>query len=87
MNELQIAQCVAFEALSREKQMSVLQKDGVYIGKLKEGEGTRLLYQYQAIYVEVEYEVHRKHIKGVRCFADTAILDQYILSEGFDKTS
>lgn len=86
MNELQIAQCSAFEALTREEQMSVLQKDGVYVGKLKDGEGTRLLYQYQAIYVEVKYEVHRKHIREVSCFSDTAILDQYILSEGFDKT-
>ena len=86
MSELQIAQCLAFDALSREEQMDVLQKEGVYIGKLKEGEGTRLLYQYQSIYVEVCYEVYRKHIREVHCFVDTAILDRYIMSEGFDKT-
>lgn len=87
MGELQTEQCLAFDALSRDEQMDALQKEGVYIGKLRQGEGTRLLYQYQAIYIEVIYEVHRKYIRDVHCFADTDILDQYIMSDGFDRAT
>jgi hypothetical protein len=45
MNDRQAAMCLAFEAMKREEQMEVLQKEGIYIGKLRAGEGTTLLYQ------------------------------------------
>lgn len=84
MNELQAALCAAFEAMGQESQMNTLQREGVYIGKIKAGTGTRLLYQYDSIYVEVIYAVHRTHIASVNCFSDTAILDRYLSSSDFD---
>jgi hypothetical protein len=84
MNEMQSALCSAFEAMERSRQMDQLQNEGVYIGKVKAGEGTKLLYQYETIYVEVVYTVHRTHIKEVHCFSDTTILDRYLSSTEFD---
>lgn len=84
MNQLQADLCAAFEAMERDSQMDLLQKEGIYIGKLKSSDGTKLLYQYQSIYVEVIYIVHRVHILEVRCFTDTAILDRYFSSSDFD---
>ncbi|HEY1021394.1 MAG TPA: hypothetical protein VGE06_03740 [Flavisolibacter sp.] len=84
MNEQQTALCLAFDALERERQMDALQKEGVYIGKLKAAKSVKLLYQYQSIYVEVIYTVYRTHITSVHCFTDTAILDQYFSSSDFD---
>ena len=84
MNEQQSALCLAFEALERDSQMNALQKEGVFIGKLKAGKGVKLLYQYQSIYVEVVYAVYRSHITAVHCFSDTGILDRYLSSSDFD---
>ncbi|HEV7332269.1 MAG TPA: hypothetical protein VGN63_14625 [Flavisolibacter sp.] len=84
MNEQQTALCLAFEALERDRQMDALQREGVYIGKLKSGEEVKLLYQYQSIYVEVIYAVYRTHITAVHCFTDTRILDLYLSSTDFD---
>jgi hypothetical protein len=84
MNEKQAALCVAFDAMERERQMEVLQKDGIYIGKLKAGMGTTLLYQYQTIYVEVVYSAHRLHVTEVHCYTDTTVLDRYFSSLDFD---
>jgi hypothetical protein len=85
MNQQQTALCVAFEAMEHDKQMDTLQKEGVYVGKLKEGTGTRLLYQYQTVYVEVIYLVHRLQVAEVHCFTDTGVLDRYLSSPDFDK--
>ncbi|HEY0040994.1 MAG TPA: hypothetical protein VGB71_10040 [Flavisolibacter sp.] len=84
MNELQAALCAAFEAMEQERQMNTLQREGVYIGKVKAGIGTKLLYQYESIYVEVVYAVHRTHIVSVNCFTDTTILDRYLSASDFD---
>jgi hypothetical protein len=84
MSEKQTALCVAFDAMEREKQMDVLQKEGVYIGKLTVGTGTKLLYQYQTIYVEVVYSAHRLHVTEVHCHMDTTVLDRYFSSLDFD---
>lgn len=77
MNSIQTARCEAFLAMNQEEQMNNLQRDGVYIGKKENGRATSLLYQYQTIYVEVHYAVHRSKVDRVICHADTAILDQY----------
>lgn len=84
MNKKLVALCMAFDAMEREKQMDVLQKEGVYIGKVKVGTGTKLLYQYQTIYVEVVYSVHRLHVTEVHCYTDTVVLDRYLSSMDFD---
>ena len=84
MNQLKANACTGFLSLSREEQMDQLQSEGIYIGKLNAGESTTLLYQYQTIYVEVVYTVHRTHVESVHCFTDTAILDRYLSSSGFD---
>ena len=84
MNQLQAAVCAAFEALEQNEQMDLLHKEGVYIGKIKSGTGTILLYQYQTVYVEVVYAVHRTHIISVHCFTDTVVLDRYLSSSDFD---
>ena len=80
MTELQAAMCAEFETMDREQQMDALQKDGVYIGKLKT-DGHRLLYQYHTVYVEIVYSIHRTDIKEIRCLTDTAILDNYLSSD------
>jgi hypothetical protein len=85
MNQLQLAECVEFEAMSRDKQMNALRRHGVYVGKLKNLGGTKLLYQYRSIYVEVVYKVHRHDIEDVQCFADTDILDLYLTYDNFEK--
>jgi hypothetical protein len=85
MSEVQAALSVAVEALALEAQIDLIQKDGAYIGKVKQGTGTMLLYQYQSIYVEVHYAVHRSDITAVRCFADTTILDRYLASDATDE--
>jgi hypothetical protein len=84
MDQQQAAFCLAFEALESDRQMDALQKEGVYIGKLKAAKSVKLLYQYQSIYVEVIYAVYRTHITAVHCFTDTVILDQYFSSTDFD---
>ena len=84
MSEVQAALCAAFETLSVDRQMDLLQKEGIYIGKVKQGKGTILLYQYQSIYVEVHYAVHRSKITAVCCFADTTVLDRYLASDSWD---
>lgn len=84
MNELQAAVCAAFEALEQNDQMDLLHQEGVYIGKIKSGSGTILLYQYHTVYVEVVYSVHRLHVAEIRCFTDTAVLDRYLSSSDFD---
>lgn len=70
--------------MEQEKQMNTLQQEGVYIGKLKSGIGTRLLYQYDSIYVEVIYAVHRTKVLEVNCFTDTTVLDSYLSASDFD---
>ena len=85
MTELQATLCAEFEAMTREEQMDALQKEGVYIGKLKT-DGHRLLYQYGAIYVEIIYTVHRTNIEHMRCHIDTTILDDYFLSSEGEET-
>ena len=80
MTASQMAMCAAFEAMDREQQLEVLQKEGVYIGKLKTG-GHRLLYQYKTIYVEIIYTVHRGEVQQIHCHTDTTILDAYFSAE------
>jgi hypothetical protein len=85
MNQLQEVQCVAFEAMSLERQMEALQQDGVYIGKRKLSQGTKLLYQWHSIYIEITYSKHRNEVQNVYCFTNTSILDQYLPASDVDE--
>lgn len=77
MNKIQERICEAFLALSQEKQLNQLQSEGVYIGKKANATSTSLLYQYQTIYVEVHYAVHRTKVETIVCHTETEILDRY----------
>lgn len=87
MNAMQQTMCETFLGWDTRTQMDVLHKEGVYIGKLKEGGVYRMLYQYQAIYVEVVYASYRKIVETVNCFTEPDVLDRYLASENFDRSA
>ena len=67
-----------FKCLSIPEQVSLLYDQGVYVGKRRNGSEVLLLYQLDSFYVEVRYWSYRRHVKGIRCSAGTAILDPYL---------
>ena len=67
-----------FSLLEENEQLDILFKDGVYIGKRKEGGRSILLYQLEGFYVEVYYLKHRSHAVKVKCFRSTLFLDPYL---------
>lgn len=67
-----------FKELTEERQLDILQQDGVYVGKRKLGEQTVVLYQLSGFYVEVFYEHYRKKIERIITSDNTDILQPYI---------
>jgi hypothetical protein len=67
-----------FQLLPQQKQVEVLYRDGVYIGKYKDANSVILLYQLDGFYVEVFYRKYRSHIKLLHCFESTEHLDPYL---------
>jgi len=67
-----------FEMLSEEKQLDILQKDGVYIGKREVGNEKVILYQLYAFYVEVYFEEYRKKINKMIISDKVDILQPYL---------
>lgn len=67
-----------FKELSEERQLDILQQDGVYVGKRKLDDQTVVLYQLSGFYVEVFYEHYRKKIQHIITSDSTDILQPYI---------
>lgn len=67
-----------FQLLSEKEKADLLYREGVYIGKRKEGPLTVLLYQADSFYVEVFYHKYRRFIVRMRCSESTSILDPYL---------
>jgi hypothetical protein len=67
-----------FKLMDYEKQVDLLHKEGVYVGKRKIFSQTVMLFQLHTFYVEVYYRVHRKVIDHLNSTASTQILDPYL---------
>lgn len=67
-----------FELLSFEKQLDLLQKDGVHIGKRDVGEEKVILYQLYAFYVEVYFEEYRKKVNKMIVSDKVDMLQPYL---------
>ena len=69
---------VQFSLLPIKRQIGILYRHGVYIGKRKDAKQTVLLLQLEAFYVEVHYQDYRRHIQWINCFESTDLLDPYL---------
>ena len=67
-----------FELLPLEEQVHMLYMHGVYIGKRKGTQFTRLLFQLESFYVEIVYSRYRQLINQMRYSDSTEILDTYL---------
>lgn len=67
-----------FRMLNKNEQIDLLYKDGIYIGKRKEGRSTVVLYQLDSFYVKIFYEKYRYYINRLYCFTSTILLNPYL---------
>ena len=67
-----------FQLLSQDEQIIILYQQGVYIGKKRQGDRTRLLFQLDSFYVEVIYTSYRRSIHRIHISDSTAILEPYL---------
>lgn len=67
-----------FKLLTDNKQLDILYKQGVYIGKRKYGHEIVVLYQLEGFYVEVFYVKYRCYVHRLHCFHSTLLLDPYL---------
>ncbi len=67
-----------FKLLTEADQIDLLYKEGVYIGKRKQGAASVLLYQLESFYVEVFYKKYRYYVEKVKCTDDTDCLEPYL---------
>ena len=67
-----------FQLLSRDEQIAILYKEGIYIGKKKTGEIIILLYQFASFYVEITYASYRRAIQNIVYSESTSVLDPYL---------
>jgi len=67
-----------FQLLSQDEQIIILYQQGVYIGKKKQGDQTRLLFQLDSFYVEVIYNRYRRSIRNIHISDSISILDPYL---------
>lgn len=73
-----------FQSFSEEEQISILYQQGIYIGKRKAGQFTKLLFQLESFYVEISYTCYRKSIYKIRYSGSTTILDPYLEQIDFE---
>lgn len=81
MREPKSITCSEFYQLTLQEKAGLLQRDGVYIGKLNKEGFIVLLYQLEDFYVEVFYIEFRGQINHFNCSKDVSLLDQYFDSE------
>jgi hypothetical protein len=67
-----------FSLLPQYQQLDLLYQEGVFIGKLREEPGYKVLYQFNSFYVEIIYRKYRKIVERIRCFESTNRLDAYL---------
>jgi hypothetical protein len=70
----------AFSLLSTTDQLAIIYADGVYLAKRFDGFHHVVLYQYQQLYVEINYLRYRRTINFIRYSEDTEILDPFFES-------
>jgi hypothetical protein len=67
-----------YSLLEIEEQLDLLQKEGVFIGKIRQDNFHKMLYQYDSFYVEITYRKYRYAVERLRCFESTRQLDPYL---------
>ena len=67
-----------FRALSQKDKLKLLRRDGVYVGKLKEGKAVHVLFQLYSFYAEVRYKEYRKQIDQIIVSDNMSVLKPYI---------
>ena len=67
-----------FGILGERARVDLVYQEGVYLGKRKEEDTTLVLYQLHGFYVEISYRKYRYHIRRIRAFASTFLLDPYL---------
>lgn len=67
-----------FGILEERARVNLVYLEGVYLGKRKEEDITMVLYQLHGFYVEICYRKYRYHIRRIRAFASTFLLDPYL---------
>lgn len=69
---------IEFQSLSQDKQINILYRQGVYVGKKKENGITKLLYQLESFYIELIYLKYRRSVHKLHVTDSAAILDPYL---------
>ena len=69
---------IDFNELSRQEQLDSIYKDGIFLGKLRTFNQSRVLYFYNSFYAEIIYTRYRREVKIIRCFDGTELLDPYL---------
>lgn len=69
---------IDFNELPRQEQLDQLYKEGIFLGKLRTFNQSRVLYYYDGFYAEIIYTRYRREVKFIRCFSGTEWLDPYI---------
>lgn len=67
-----------FRMLDKIDQIDLLYKDGIYIGKRREGKSIVVLYQLNSFYVKVFYQKYRCYVRRLYCFTSTQLLNPYL---------
>jgi len=67
-----------FKELLLEEQLAILYQEGIYIGKSKKNEFTRLLFQLEYFYIEITYLSYRMSIHKILYTKSTTILELYL---------
>ena len=67
-----------FKDLKLEKQLSILHRQGIYVGKSKKSPYTRLLFQLESFYIEITYMSYRSSIQKIHYTDSPSILEPYL---------
>ena len=67
-----------FEDLPLHRQLTMLYQQGIYIGKSKQEELTRLLFQLEYFYIEITYTSYPSSIYKIHYTESTSILEPYL---------
>lgn len=76
--EIAVMEFYKFRILDQNQQIDLIYKNGIYIGKLKEGSSTVVLYQLESYYIKIFYQKYRCYVSRIYCFTSTALLDPFI---------
>ena len=68
----------AFNKLSKEHQLEILQKDGVHVGKIIVNGKYVILYQVYGFYAEVYFKEYRREVDEIIVSDNAEILQPYL---------